>query len=99
MVSEKKDMLLYHNLSNNSLLGETEIDFWSFETKIAILVGVTFSISIIIGLIGNALVLLTFLFQKQMRSTTNIIILNLAIAELLFIFLCVPFTGLNYVLR
>jgi allatostatin receptor len=71
----------------------------SFETKIAILVAVTFSITFIVGMIGNSLVLLTILFQKQMRSTTNILILNLAIAELLFISICVPFTGLNYVLR
>lgn len=70
-----------------------------FESLIAILVGVTFSITIVVGIIGNSLVLLTVLFQKQMRSTTNIIILNLSIAELLFILLCVPFTGLNYVLR
>lgn len=52
-----------------------------------------------VGIIGNSLVLLTILLQKQMRSTTNILILNLAFAELLFILLCVPFTGLNYVLR
>jgi allatostatin receptor len=71
----------------------------SFETKIAILVAVTFSFTFFVGIIGNSLVLLTILFQKQMRSTTNILILNLAIAELLFISICVPFTGLNYVLR
>lgn len=70
-----------------------------FELKIAILIGITFSITFIVGIIGNSLVLLTILFQKQMRSTTNILILNLAIAELLFILICVPFTGLNYVLR
>lgn len=99
MDSNTKAMVAYYNLTNSTLQLDAEMDFLSFETKIAILVGITFSISIIIGLIGNALVLLTFLFQKQMRSTTNIIILNLAVAELLFIFLCVPFTGLNYVLR
>lgn len=71
----------------------------SFEVKIAILIGITFSITIIVGIIGNSLVFLTILLQKQMRSTTNILILNLAIAELLFILLCVPFTGFNYVSR
>ena len=71
----------------------------SFELKIAIIVGITFSITFIVGIIGNLLVLVTILFQKQMRSTTNILILNLAIAELLFILICVPSTGLNYVLR
>lgn len=81
----------YNNVSENSSS--------SFELKITILVGITFGITIIVGIVGNSLVLLTILLQKQMRSTTNILILNLAIAELLFILLCVPFTGLNYVLR
>ena len=39
------------------------------------------------------------LLQKKMHNATNILILNLAIAEIVFIIICVPFTGLNYVLR
>ena len=70
-----------------------------FEFRIALTVGITFSITFFVGLVGNSLVLLTVLLQKQMRNATNILILNLAIVELLFIVLCVPFTGLNYVLR
>ena len=71
----------------------------AFELRIAYLIAITFGITIIVGIIGNLLVFLTILFQRQMRSTTNILILNLAIAELLFIIICVPSTGLNYVLR
>ena len=70
-----------------------------FEFKIALVVGITFTFTFIVGLIGNTLVLLTVLLQKKMHNATNILILNLAIAELLFIIICVPFTGLNYVLR
>ena len=33
----------------------------------------------------------------QMRSTTNMLILNLAVADLLFIVLCVPSTATDYV--
>ncbi len=76
----------------------TENSYTLFELKIAVLIGVTFTITLVVGIIGNSLVFLTILLKKQMRSTTNILILNLAIAELLFILLCVPFTGLNYVL-
>lgn len=85
--------------TNDSYDNSKSSGFSSFEFKIAIIVGISFTITIIVGIIGNSLVFLTILFQKQMRSTTNILILNLAIAELLFILLCVPFTGLNYVLR
>ena len=70
-----------------------------FELRIAFVVGISFSITFFVGLIGNLLVLLTVLLQKKMLNATNILILNLAIVELLFILICVPFTGLNYILR
>ena len=70
-----------------------------FEKKIQLIVGISYFITFVVGICGNSLVLLTISLHKQMRSTTNILILNLAIAEIFFIILCVPFTGLNYVVR
>ncbi len=70
-----------------------------FESRVAVLVAVTFSITFIVGIVGNSMVALTIIFQKKMRSTTNILILNLAIANLTFVILCVPTTALNIVLE
>ena len=36
--------------------------------------------------------------NPQMRNTTNLLILNLAVADLLFITMCVPFTAVDYVI-
>ena len=36
--------------------------------------------------------------NPQMRNTTNLLILNLAVADLLFILVCVPATASDYVL-
>ena len=36
--------------------------------------------------------------NPQMKNTTNMLILNLAVANLLFILICVPFTASDYVL-
>ena len=36
--------------------------------------------------------------NPQMKNTTNMLILNLAVADLLFILICVPFTASDYVL-
>lgn len=87
------------NINTNDSIISSSNQMTPFEMRIAAIIGITFSITFIVGIIGNSLVLITILFQKQMRSTTNILILNLAIAELLFILICVPSTGLNYVLR
>jgi allatostatin receptor len=70
-----------------------------FEKHMSILVVITFGLTFFLGLIGNTLVFFTILLNKKMRNTTNILILNLAIAELIFIILCVPTTGFNYILR
>ena len=55
--------------------------------------------------IYSSLLLLNFydeIFQvycnPQMRNTTNLLILNLAVADLLFILVCVPATASDYIL-
>lgn len=60
-------------------------------------VPILFGIIGIVGLIGNALVVVVVLFNDQMRNTTNILILNLAVSDLLFVVFCVPFTAVDYV--
>ena len=55
-----------------------------------------FGVIAVVGLVGNALVVLVVSCNPQMRSTTNILIINLAIADLLFIVFCVPFTATDY---
>ncbi|CAB3375347.1 Hypothetical predicted protein [Cloeon dipterum] len=65
---------------------------------VSILVPILFGIIIVIGLIGNALVVVVVSANAQMRSTTNLLIINLAVADLLFIIFCVPFTASDYIL-
>jgi allatostatin receptor len=36
--------------------------------------------------------------NPQMKNTTNMLILNLAVADLLFVLVCIPFTASDYVL-
>lgn len=63
---------------------------------LSILVPILFGIIVIVGLFGNALVVIVVACNPQMRSTTNLLIINLAIADLLFIVFCVPFTAWDY---
>jgi allatostatin A receptor len=50
---------------------------------VPIVVPILFTLVIIVGFIGNLLVVLVVLVNRNMRNTTNILILNLAVGFLL----------------
>ncbi|XP_074648098.1 allatostatin-A receptor-like [Tubulanus polymorphus] len=83
------------NMTNSTA---SEADFY-FEKVIAIVVPVIFCMISVIGFVGNVLVIIVVVSNKQMRNTTNILIISLAIADLSFIVICVPFTASNYALK
>ena len=69
------------------------------RTITTICVPLVFGLIVFVGIFGNALVIIVVATNAQMRSTTNMLILNLAVADLLFIVLCVPSTATDYVLN
>lgn len=72
----------------------------ALEQTVATVVPIFFSIIVVTGFFGNCLVILVVCANPQMRSsTTNILIANLAIADLLFVVFCVPFTAADYMAR
>lgn len=68
----------------------------AFERVIRVVVPVVFSLIAIIGFTGNLLVIVVVAVNRQMRSTTNLLIICLATADLTFIVICVPFTAISY---
>ncbi|XP_067415122.1 galanin receptor type 3 [Emydura macquarii macquarii] len=72
----------------------------SLEVRAAgILVPVVFSLIFLLGTVGNGLVLAVLLHNGQVKyNTTNLFILNLAMADLCFIICCVPFQATIYTL-
>ncbi|XP_059139125.1 allatostatin-A receptor-like [Physella acuta] len=69
-----------------------------FERMVEIIIPTIFGFICVLGLFGNSLVILVVLADKHMRNTTNILILSLAVADLLFILFCVPITATRYAL-
>ena len=65
------------------------------DNLVAVVVPIVFSIIFVLGVIGNSLVIVVMIKTRKKNSkglnTTNRFILNLAIADLLFLFFCVPF--------
>ncbi|XP_055374801.1 allatostatin-A receptor [Condylostylus longicornis] len=96
------------NINNNNINNITttyysnltleEFNPWSVEKVVSMVVPVFFGIIGLAGLLGNALVILVVVFNQQMRSTTNLLIINLAVSDILFVIFCVPFTATDYVL-
>jgi len=68
----------------------------TFEWTISIVVPIIFAIIVILGIVGNILVLVVVLVKHQMRNTTNVLIVNLAVSDLLFVIICIPPTALDY---
>lgn len=68
----------------------------AFEAIVRIVVPIIFGFIAILGFVGNLSVIVVVASNLQMRSTTNTLIISLAIADLLFIVTCVPFTAVAY---
>lgn len=55
-----------------------------------------FGLIVVVGTAGNSLVLYVIVSRKAMRTVTNILLLNLAVADISFLLICVPFTAIKY---
>ncbi|KAL2088403.1 hypothetical protein ACEWY4_015302 [Coilia grayii] len=69
----------------------------SFRPEVVI-VPVIFGCIFLLGIVGNTLVIIVVgkIKSRRSRSTTNIFILNLSIADLTFLLFCVPFQATIY---
>ncbi len=66
----------------------------------AIVVPVLFSIIVALGSVGNLLVIIVVIINKDhFKNTTNLFILNLAAADLLFLVFCIPFHAVIYTVQ
>jgi hypothetical protein len=81
-------------LENSTLLPQSGSQAFYWET---VLVPVIWGILILIGGIGNGLVIYVIVFHGE-RRVTHCYIVNLAITDLAFLFFCVPFTMTFYAL-
>ncbi|CAL8355789.1 unnamed protein product [Merluccius merluccius] len=94
---EATETVSYHwpPVQGNSTTGFHRPGFHSDVTKhlgVQITLIMAYSLIILLGLLGNALVIYMILRYKNMRTVTNFFIANLALADLLVDTLCLPFT-------
>lgn len=51
----------------------------------------TYGLTFVIGLVGNVLVIFALLFDKKWRSVTSSFLVSLAMADVVFLVVCVPY--------
>jgi allatostatin receptor len=60
---------------------------------------ILFGLITLIGTIGNSMVIYVILSRRRMRTVTNFLLLNLAVADLSFVSICPPFTAYQFAAR
>ena len=60
---------------------------------------ILYSIIFVLSIVGNALVILTLVQNRRMRTVTNVFLLNLSVSDLLLAVFCMPFTLIPTLLR
>jgi neuropeptide Y receptor len=88
LVDEKVNDIFIDKTIGLDNLSSADMKLSDLEEKILIFI---FSIVIIFGVFGNALVIWTVLFNKQMRTSNNLFVLNLAISDLTLCLFSIPF--------
>lgn len=54
---------------------------------------------LLLAIVGNALVIMTLVQNRRMRTITNVFLLNLAVSDILLGVFCMPFTLVGTLLR
>lgn len=59
-------------------------------TYLLVVVTIFYILIFILGVFGNIIVILVIVFNKNMRSTVNMFLVNLCVADLLVMVICMP---------
>uniref|UniRef100_A0A8C7HS06 KISS1 receptor a n=1 Tax=Oncorhynchus kisutch TaxID=8019 RepID=A0A8C7HS06_ONCKI len=89
------DLMWFNESELNASLEDPEEGDHPFLTD-AWLVPLFFALIMLVGLIGNSLVIYVISKHRQMRTATNFYIANLAATDIIFLVCCVPFTATLY---
>jgi len=69
---------------------------WFHNVLYKVVVPITFGLIIGVGVFGNALVVYITATCRSMRTTVNLLLLNLAVSDIIFLVVAVPFMAYHY---
>ncbi|XP_034237925.1 neuropeptide SIFamide receptor-like, partial [Thrips palmi] len=99
-----EDVVAALNVSFNATDADDEEEVYivgelKYSVGLTVVICIAYLAVFIIGVLGNVCVVMVVASFPRMRSTTNLFIANLAIADLLVNVLCLPFTLVSNVLQ
>lgn len=90
---EDINMVIMENISdiNSSYFDyDADLSFTYFFYEELIPVAIVYGITLVVGLIGNLLIIYTVMSFRRMRTISNVFLASLATADLLVVLICVP---------
>ena len=73
----------------NGIVTEND-EFLEYQRIGLINIPIILGVVLFIGIVGNCLVIYSIISKKYLRTLTNILILNLAVGDLVFLVICIP---------
>ncbi|EZA57359.1 Neuromedin-B receptor [Ooceraea biroi] len=88
------------NVSISSDVKQYDTDYVPYDERLeTYIVPVIFSLILVVGVMGNGILVLILLRHANMRNIPNTYVLSLALGDLLVIVTCVPFTSILYTIE
>ncbi|XP_063446726.1 allatostatin-A receptor-like [Mytilus trossulus] len=84
------------NFTMSYNISAADIAYFEFESIIGFVLPILYGLTIPIGVLGNLFVIIVVCSQRQKRNTTDILIVNLAVVDFLFIMMYVPYIVTTY---
>ena len=87
---DRENGIILSNCSNTSEIESTEGPVPEPPLYIMVCVSIVYIAIFIMGVVGNCLVVIVIWRNPDMRTTTNFFLVNLSVADLLVLLVCMP---------
>ena len=94
-VQTTTDFDVYNVTTTNETITPAEEQMFVFILY-RVIEPIFFGVITVLGVLGNSLVMYVILTRQKMRTVTNLLLFNLALADLLFVIICPPFTAYQF---
>ncbi|KAK3611143.1 hypothetical protein CHS0354_009608 [Potamilus streckersoni] len=89
----------YEAWDPDSVAKAFQAELYTYQNPFFVALILVYGIAFVVGLVGNVSVILVIVKFKHMRTLTNVFLMNLAIGDILVVFVCIPVSLGNCVYR